>query len=256
MTPEQIQQAFEPWRARHSRPAWMPITDPAQDTNSWFGGTPSVSSSGDWPVCKQCEAPMQFFLQLDLSALPDEFETPLKTGFVQLFYCSTDDGMCETWSAFTGTHDVHLVSEPHEIQRPDELAEMTKTPIVGWEKFSDAPHPEEHERFGITYKYDFKQKQVSVKCEDPPLAFDKLDIDLGVAKLVSMAREKDKLGGWPYWIQSVEYPNCPECNEPMDLLFQIDSNDHLDYMFGDMGCAHLTQCRTHPHVLAFGWACG
>jgi hypothetical protein len=41
----------------------------------------------------------------------------------------------------------------------------------------------------------------------------------------------------------------------MHLLFQIDSEDNLPYMFGDAGCGHITQCPKHPHRLAFGWAC-
>jgi uncharacterized protein YwqG len=256
MSPDQIHQAFAPWRKLHERPAWRPITNPAQETNSWFGGTPSDSSSSDWPVCEQCQAPMQFFLQLDLAALPGEFETPLKNGFVQLFYCSTDDGMCETWDPFSGTHVIRLVSQSREIARPDSVPELERTSIVGWESFADYPHTEEHERFGISYDYNFKQKFVSVKCVDPLLAFEKLDIDLNVAEQISQAREKDKLGGWPFWVQRAEYPPCPECDAQMELLFQLDSNDNLDYMFGDVGCAHLTQCRMHPHVLAFGWACG
>jgi uncharacterized protein YwqG len=42
----------------------------------------------------------------------------------------------------------------------------------------------------------------------------------------------------------------------MSLVFQIDSNDNLDYMFGDVGCSHVTQCKNHPHQLTIAWACG
>jgi hypothetical protein len=38
-------------------------------------------------------------------------------------------------------------------------------------------------------------------------------------------------------------------------VFQIDSEDNLPYMFGDVGCAHITQCPEHKEVVAFGWAC-
>ena len=47
----------------------------------------------------------------------------------------------------------------------------------------------------------------------------------------------------------------PAVSAQMRLVFQIDSNDHLLFMFGDLGCGHLTQCPTHEDVLAFGWAC-
>ena len=68
-------------------------------------------------------------------------------------------------------------------------------------------------------------------------------------------RAGDKLAGWPYWVQDVEYPDCPKCGERMRLVFQIDSGDNLPFDFGDVGCGHVTQCTEHKGVLAFGWAC-
>jgi uncharacterized protein YwqG len=65
----------------------------------------------------------------------------------------------------------------------------------------------------------------------------------------------DKLAGWPLWIQGVEYPSCPICQAEMSLVFQIDSEDNVPYMFGDVGCGHITQCREHKEQLAFAWAC-
>jgi len=65
----------------------------------------------------------------------------------------------------------------------------------------------------------------------------------------------DKLGGWPLWIQSVEYPECRICKKAMRLIFQIDSQVNLPYMWGDSGCAHITQCAEHKDVVSFGWAC-
>lgn len=68
-------------------------------------------------------------------------------------------------------------------------------------------------------------------------------------------REKDKLLGWPAWIQGIEYPVCPHCKNKMTYVFQIDSNDNLPYMFGDVGCGHITYCAC-KRVVAFAWACG
>jgi uncharacterized protein YwqG len=42
----------------------------------------------------------------------------------------------------------------------------------------------------------------------------------------------------------------------MHLVLQLDSDDSIPHMFGDVGCGHVTQCSEHPDVLAFGWACG
>jgi uncharacterized protein YwqG len=76
-----------------------------------------------------------------------------------------------------------------------------------------------------------------------------------LAETISAAAAGDKLGGWPHWIQGVEYPSCPRCAARMALVFQLDSNDNLDFMFGDAGVAHVTQCPQHPDVVALAWAC-
>lgn len=73
---------------------------------------------------------------------------------------------------------------------------------------------------------------------------------------IASAAEQDKLGGWPRWIQGAEYPTCPTCQNSMRVVFQIDSEDHIPYMFGDSGIGHITQCPEHHNVVAFGWACG
>jgi uncharacterized protein YwqG len=70
-----------------------------------------------------------------------------------------------------------------------------------------------------------------------------------------MTLHGDKLFGYPFWVQSVEYPQDSNTGETMQLLFQIDSDDNLPYMFGDMGIGHLTQSPSNAEVLGFGWAC-
>jgi uncharacterized protein YwqG len=254
MKAEEIQQIFAGWRIKPTRSAWLRITAETQDSTSWFGRTPSQSASRDWPKCQSCEAPMQFFLQLDLGTLPVGFNVAQRTGLVQLFYCSTDDGLCDTWQPFSGTHDIRLFSKAESLVGPDGIQELRRKSIVGWREFKDTPHPEEHRQYGIAYHDDFANKRVAVSCHDPAISLENLDLDLEVAELVSISKPGDKLGGWPYWVQGRAYPTCPACQNQMELLFQIDSEDNLSYMFSDAGCAHLTQCRTHPHILAFGWA--
>lgn len=256
MNSEEIKHHFALWRARNERPAWRPITGDGE-SDSYFGGDPTRIAEHHWPVCRQCSKPMQFFLQLNLGSIPREFDVPLRNGLLQLFYCSSDDGACETWDPFSGTH--HVVIQNEDVMntlRPSGLEPLAKTSIVGWERFIDLPHPEEHERLGLNYRYDFDKNVVSVKCEDPKIELKDIDIDLNVAESISDAEAGDKLGGWPFWVQSAEYPDCPQCGSQMNLLLQIDSQDNLPYMFGDLGCAHITQCYKHPDVLAFGWACG
>lgn len=256
MDAEAIRRAFDSWRKKHTRAAWKPIVADVPHSNSWFGGSPSPATCNIWPVCRQCGKPMRFLFQIDLSELPKEFDAPIRKGLLQLFYCSTDDGSCETWQPFSGAHAARISSSGgSEWHHPLGVEPLAKATIASWQEITDAPHPEEHQSLGITYDYDFTKNVVSVTCTDPEIGLTDLDIDLDVAENVSNAHPGDKLGGWPFWVQGVEYPCCPQCGRQMELFLQVDSEDNLPYMFGDAGCAHLTQCREHPNVLAFGWAC-
>jgi uncharacterized protein YwqG len=79
--------------------------------------------------------------------------------------------------------------------------------------------------------------------------------DETLAETVAISEPGDKLAGWPAWVQHTEYPACPRCGEQMILVFQADSEDNIPYMFGDVGCGHITQCPQRKDVMAFGWAC-
>jgi uncharacterized protein YwqG len=46
------------------------------------------------------------------------------------------------------------------------------------------------------------------------------------------------LGAYPQWIQSGETPKNSK-QENMKLLFQLDSEDNADIMWGDAGCIYL-----------------
>jgi hypothetical protein len=106
--------------------------------------------------------------------------------------------------------------------------------IIGWSSVIDVPNWEESERIGIVF----------------------LDDEADALADTSVPAVGEKLGGWPAWIQGVEYPDCPKCKQPMDFLFQIDSERNIPFLLGDMGIGHVTRCKVHPEVLTFGWACG
>ncbi|MFN8019911.1 MAG: DUF1963 domain-containing protein [Acidimicrobiales bacterium] len=147
---------------------------------------------------------------------------------------------------------------PHEaltssVDPSGELAPAV--PIVGWEAFSDEPDAEDHADCGLLSSYDFRAKTHHLRCPSVGVDVTVGRGDIEVEEIVAAA-EGDKLGGWPRWIQAAEYPACPTCGRQMSVLFQLDSNDHVPYMFGDMGIGHITQCPDHQNVVAFGWACG
>jgi len=228
----------------HLRAAFVPQVKAGGATGpvTKIAGEPWLPAGAEWPVCPNCKRPMQLILQLDLETLPAGAGAHGK-GLAQLFYCLSSDPLCEVdceaFFAFSKSCVARLV----DGHAPGKDAEPRETPnalrpkrIVGWKAAEDLPNTEELDELGVSAEYDgplWKALQAAQR----PLP-------------------KDKLGGWPCWSQSPEYPSCPECKAPMRLLFQIDSDDAVGCSWGDGGCGHLTQCATHPNQLAFGWACG
>jgi len=198
---------------------------------------------------------MRFLLQLDFDAIPSSSLPRPTSSLLQLFYCSTDDGTCETWRPHSGTHHFRTRTRDATIQSGP-IEPLNRVLIGGWREFDDFPSAAEHTTLGIDYDYDFRAGVVAVRCADPPIVLPKLALEMEVAEIIANAAPGDKLLGWPSWVQGVEYPQCPRCEQYMSLVFQIDSNDNLDYMFGDAGIAHVTRCNMHPDEFAFGWACG
>lgn len=257
MRTEDVVRQLEPWRARLRRPAWKPLVSSGDGAvaDSKFSGMPWIGAGAPWPACGVCAQPLQLFVQLDLGRLPADFGA----GLLQLFYCT--NGSCAGeggWEPFAD--DLSRV----RVVQPDGPGQGSTVPhragyfparrIVGWQPLSDLPSPAEHGQLGLQYTYDFKAGTTLLQCPELGLVFDDVRDD-ALAEKIANAGGGDKLGGWPAWVQGAEYPACPRCARPMRLLFQVDSEDDVPFMFGDAGCGHVTQCPEHLDVVAFGWAC-
>lgn len=237
---ENLKPILEPFK----RFAWFPdvVERKSSPKSSKFSGVPVLSKDEDWPCCGNCNEPMQLFLQLNASDLPEDEQGVFGKGMLQVFYCTNIEKecevSCEAFFPFSKSTLVRVVDySDDDIASPQASPvrkEFPEQQIIGWKSKDDYPHWEELEDIGVV----LSEEQSELLCDlDYPLP-------------------NDKLGGWPGWVQSVEYPDCPECGEPMKLIFQIDSEDNLPYMFGDLGCSHITQCRKHKDKLAIAWACG
>lgn len=224
------------------RTAYLPLIKHNSNTfscKSKIGGYPYLRNSRDWPVCQNCKKNMQLFLQLNLEELPEN----KNTGLIQLFYCTTSEPHCESelesffpFSEATVCRKIKIGKESKQIE-PDIEELFNEKLIIDWQLIDDYPHFEEYSLLSIN-----------------------LDLDDDVYELmeqrnIGLPIEKDKLFGWPYWIQSVEYPYDRKTGEQMELLFQVISEDNLPYMFGDSGIGHLTQSPHNNEELGFGWAC-
>lgn len=236
---EDIKSILEP----HKRLAWFPnITEASSSPiSSKFSGIPALSKDESWPCCCNCNQPMQLFLQLNSQDLPESERSVFGGGILQVFYCTNWDNECEVnceaFFPFAKSTLVRVVDYKDEIIESPEKSPVKEAfperKITGWESKDDYPNWEELESIGVS----LTNAQSDLLCD------------------LQYPLPKDKLVGWPYWVQGVEYPNCPDCEKPMKLIFQIDSEDNIPYMFGDVGCSHITQCNVHKDKLTIAWAC-
>jgi uncharacterized protein YwqG len=261
MTIEEIVQRLEPWLARQRRAAWKPVVAQGEDiaTGSKFGGTPWIGPDASWPECRCCQKPLPLLLQLDLGNLPEELGRCFGTGLLQLFYCTREE--CQGsggWEPFADDLSRVRVVQPIGPSLETSAARLDSNfapkQIIGWTHLTDLPTPCEHDELGLEYTYDFDAGTLRLEC--PELGFDVTNrISACSAENIAISEPGDKLAGWPAWVQGVEYPHCPRCGRRMVLVFQVDSEDNIPFMFGDLGCGHITQCPEHKEIVAFGWAC-
>jgi predicted DNA-binding WGR domain protein/uncharacterized protein YwqG len=250
--------------------AWQPIVvDGDGDIlASKFGGRPWLAIDEAWPNCPSCNQPMQLFLQLNLDNLPEPVGGEFGSGLLQVFYCVSDD--CLSMAESVSSVSVYYGRVPYLIQNnrirlvnpvesgsipplPEILGEPyatfpTKT-IIDWQIFADYPGPEDL----VAQVYGWHRLSEDL--------WDEIVERFGINDLIDYedqypTNEDDKLGGYPHWVQGMECPGCPVCSAPLRQVFQLASCKNLDYMFGDMGIAHVLQCQTHKDQFAFVWACG
>jgi len=214
--------------------------------SSKFSGKAYIPEGEDWPVCPNCKRPMQLFVQLDLGALPNELGERFGAGLLQMFYCTSYEPNCEVahsgWVPFSKNGVVRVLRPKgpgRDLEVPSTERYFPAKRIVGWEPLDDYPGLEVLEEQGVEIDnslYDRIFEEEKNRAWPSPA-------------------QGDKLSGWPFWCQGPEYPECPRCGKTMRLLFQLDSEDDLPYMWSDSGIGHITQCEDHKDVVAFGWAC-
>jgi hypothetical protein len=250
-----------PWLETHRRPAWHPVCEERDGppTASRFAGTPWLAPGEPWPTCGACRRPLALFLQLNLSELPRELDGRFGQGLLQFFYCrhttSSGDCPCDGFEPFAECHLVRVVRPDTSVDGPEipaGVADLTPRTIIGWDRIDDYPRWCEFEPFGLTSHHSNDYREEWVECPEIGLVSERFKP--GDLSFLDRCDGSDKLSGWPCWIQDIEYPNCPTCRRPMQLVFQ-HTGDAIPFVFGDMGIGHITQCPEHKDVVAFGWAC-
>lgn len=228
--------------APFKKTTWFPVIKKSAGSvlTSKFSGIPLLHEKETWPICGSCQQAMQLFVQLNASELPAEAQHAFGDGILQVFYCTNLEQAgeeCDAYYPFANSALLRILDPANVVAKTLDVSPVVNAfaekVIVGWQASDDYPNPEELEELGV-----------ELDEADPELLY-----ELGYPKI------GDKLLGWPMWIQGIEYPDCPDCGDKMKLVFQFDSDDNLDYGFGDGGIAHVTQCEQHPQRLAIAWAC-
>jgi len=258
METEEILERLAPWRDAQKRSTWIPVVEEGdrEATASKFSGMPWLAENEPYPRCSECQALMPLFLQLNLDRLPEELSGKFGSGLLQMFYC-TD---CDSYLPLENNKLVRIV-QPSDSAQSAPTVDYPSFPakaIVGWTQLNDYPHLEEFDDVGLIFNYNYSDnnRRRGIECPLIGLVLEDLPIDSAPeAHEVCNAMPGDKLAGYPLWLQGIEYPNCPQCHRRMELVFQIDSEDNLPYMFGDLGCGHITQCPEHKDIVTFGWNC-
>ncbi|MGB5988306.1 MAG: DUF1963 domain-containing protein [Marinifilaceae bacterium] len=226
---------------KYKRTAYLPVTKkvvPDFSSDSKIGGLPYLRNEEDWPVCPCCNKRMQLFLQLNLNDIPEKKEDKL----IQVFYCVSEEPHCEneegSYEAFSEAVICRKIDIADESAVVDVDMEQVfvESFITSWEAKDDYPQVEEFTDLGVEVEYDSVYEHM-------------LENKIGVPL------PGDKLFGWPDWIQGVEYPSDRNTDSQMEVLFQLESEENLPYMFGDMGIAHLTVSTDDENEMAFSWAC-
>jgi uncharacterized protein YwqG len=263
-----ISDKLKPFIERHKRIAYTPVVADGHGAvdGSRFNGAPFLANGEAWPACQLCAKPMAMFVQLNLGRLPPPYNERLGDGLLQFFYCVAehDFGQTEEWEAFDHKSKLARVLPADvvgAIAAPRDVGLKAQAQaITGWRKIEEAPNWEEAEEYGLHGVHD-RSDPANIRSK---FVCEALSIDTGWlddaeyehAIIHDLAQAAgDKLGGWPAWVQGVEYPSCPKCQARMQLVLQIDSEDHVPFMFGDGGCGHITQCPNHKEVVTFAWAC-
>lgn len=192
---------------------------------SHFGGQPYFEIGEQWPETKKKDS-LNFIFQVFNA---EEIQLPDSIALVQFYY---------NWDAFPwDTNDdgwlvkIYKKIEPEKmilIEKPADL-ERSKYCEIQFKPYNTLPNWE-----GIDGIEPNASKLSRVLNDDEPWEmYEKV-----VQKLVGESTYQSQLAGYPSWIQGNTNPEDRNGND-MKLLFQIDSEENADIMWGDSGCIYV-----------------
>ncbi|MFN8611709.1 MAG: DUF1963 domain-containing protein [Vulcanimicrobiota bacterium] len=245
-----------------ARPCYAPLFELGEPIGQ-LGGSPMLAHGEEWPRCGACQQRMHLICQLDLSHLPTSQPLP-NQGWLQLFYCTANGcNPARPWGPFSCNALARRLEQGVLSSEDPPSPQYPVRAITGWLALTDYPGWEE--RPPLTDR----QQAASNNLDEPAfLEHFCLTDDGQREKAQAFLRNYsgDKLLGWPAWSQGPEYPQCPLCQSPMQMYWQVNNDGRPDgppgfsschgQIFAGDGNGHLFLCSSHPEQMTFSWACG
>ena len=253
--------ALEPFREQllQTRQTFIRLTSQdARNTKAWeskVGGMPYWPQNLAWPKSPEGR-PLFFLAQINFAETPPFPPFPSK-GILQ-FFINDDDLYGMDFDDGENPDTFRVVFHSEVLENGSLL--QTKLPATNWDEELLPHHPDEsypllfgleeevvpisdyrfYQYFGSEFFRQFGEKEWDVMGE--------------LEKAVRA--QGHKIGGYAYFTQ--DDPRKPD--DPMLLLFQLDSDERMDLMWGDMGVGHFfirekdLLALDFSHVL-YDWDC-
>jgi uncharacterized protein YwqG len=258
LTEEEVKEAFE----SSVDEGYLIKTTPSEGmeqvtTKSKFGGQPYDEGEA-WPTCTHCDEPLTFVFQFNTEGL-----RPLKnletTCLYVFFFCNTDSCCCagRGTNEDDGTWILRKYASP-SIEKarkvvspapPDDDEYAVRIVPCAIEAIYEKTFP-------YASKLDSGSKAIiefmTGKTEDDE-EFE-LMVEEIATNLFSCGLENTGGKGYlglPYFFNPLEIPVCSKCNNAMELLFQLGSDESSGFEYGDCGCVYLFFCPKHQDEFGF-----
>lgn len=203
-----------------------PINQPLNShLNSHFGGQPYFEEGEEWPRSKTGK-PLELIFQIFNE---ENLDLPKTINLVQFYYDwdespwdTADDGWLVKVYKGIDNEKSKIIDKPIELAKSNycEITYKESITLPDWE--------------GIDEFSNNASKLSCVLNEDEPWdSYDQI-----VEMLIGEQGYQSQLGGFPKWVQGESTPK-NENGFPMDLLFQIDSEDNAGIMWGDVGLIYV-----------------
>ena len=235
-----LPQAIEPFREQlfQTKKAFIRASSQAaRKTKSWeskVGGQPYLLKETTWPTSPDGRE-LFFLAQINFAEVPPL--TPFPSSGILQFFIHDDDLYGMDFDDGENPDTFRVLFHPEVLEQESRL--QTKLPSTNWEEELLPHHPDEsyplifglgeevvpisdyqfYQHFGSDFFRQFAENEWEV-----------------MGQLEKAVRSQGhKIGGYAYFTQ--DDPRRAE--DPMLLLLQLDSDERMDLMWGDMGVGHF-----------------